>query len=319
MERDPKTPMPDSDVQAILRDELARGDLALVGAGPLLAHLLLQSGTPLVNEALVARVRGMLEGLARQLAVTVSSGSAEPVDKDWADIVTDLAEELANLADLRAFCLSTALEAYLAQKLQRRHSIEPLLTPLLQELIAADDTEQAELAMQAMAAQSRFLQAQDRMTLPLNELPAEQFHAVLATWQDFARKKNRDLRLQAIEKLRQDYDEGATRVALFTRVISKMRGGELAALELDHAGLSFFVSALSRISDQSRNLAISACHESQGARLALALRCASLTVEQIQRQFDLLGHDQSVPEDIEQILPDEAHQLLRDSDAGLGR
>ena len=52
-----------------LRQELARGDMALAGVAPVLSHLLSSPGQALVSEDVLARMRGMLGDLARQLLV----------------------------------------------------------------------------------------------------------------------------------------------------------------------------------------------------------------------------------------------------------
>ena len=62
-----QTTSPDEPVEQALRDELARGDALIAGARPILRHLLAEHDRALFNEELVARVRGMMLDLARQL------------------------------------------------------------------------------------------------------------------------------------------------------------------------------------------------------------------------------------------------------------
>ena len=65
----------------------------------------------------------------------------------------------------------------------RPEGIDPVLTGLVQELIASQDSGVSALAMQALAAQSRFVQSQRRMELPLGELPGDLFHKALLLMQ----------------------------------------------------------------------------------------------------------------------------------------
>lgn len=297
------------DVELVLKEELVRNDRALRGVPPVLTHMLANSGHALVNEAIVARIRGMLAALARQL-LAAKAGSLEPEAESSA--IDALSERLASDGVVLSYCYALAMEAHLAERLEQRFSIDAILSPLMQELIASEDPAIAELAMNALAAQSRFTQSQRRMELPLSELPAELFHAVLKRWEGFERG-DPDL-APAIKALKAGYDEGASRVGLLARLVSGMRGGAIAALELEHAGLALFVTALATLSKQPRELAILACNQGQAARLALSLRAANLEAEAIQRQFRLLEPSERLPTDIGSIPPERALALLRSAE-----
>ena len=65
------------------------------------------------------------------------------------------------------------MESLLAERLDQAASIDPVLTPLWQELVAAQVGGTGDSAMQAVAALSRFFHALSRMQHPLDELPAE--------------------------------------------------------------------------------------------------------------------------------------------------
>lgn len=310
-------------VETILRAELARGDRVLSGVAPVLSHMLASSGHALVNEAIVARLRGMLSDIARQL---LAAAAAHPAQRRSAHApayypdpveIDALADHLAGEGPVLSHCYALAMEAHLVHRLEQRSSLDPVLSPLLQELIASDDPAVAELAMTALAAQSRFIQAQRRMAMPLGELPARLFQIVLGRWQatrvtDPAEPASADPVLRA---LKQDYDEGAGRLGLFARLVTAMRGGALAGLELDHAGLSLFVSVLATLTRQPRDLAILACHERQAARLALGLRAAGLDERAIERQFLLLEPAERLPRAIDELPPDRAAALLAQSAA----
>jgi hypothetical protein len=289
-------------VDAILRDELSRESRALGSVVPVLRHLLVSEGQRLVSDAILARVRGMLSDIASQLLA--AGAGRHPalrtgVSSD-ADAVEDMADRLASEAALLAFCHALAAESHLAERLHQQRGIDPVLSPLLQELIASDTPAIAELAMNALAAQSRFIQSQRRMELPLGELPAELFHKILA---GYAGK-------DALAALQQNYDEAASRIGLLARLVSAMRRGAIAGLALDHAGLALFASAFAALADQPRSHSVLACHEGQGARLALGLRAAGLEPEAIERQFLLIDPAAGLPRDLAELSPERARQLL---------
>ena len=297
-------------IEAALKAGLSRGDRALRGVPPVLTHMLASSGQSLVTDAIIAKLRGMLHSLATQL---IKAKDAKKRGEETAIAADRLADHLAGDSVILSYCYALAMEGYLAERLERRASVDPVLTPLLQELIASQNDETAEIAMATLAAQSRFMQSQRRMDLPFSELPAELFHVVLRRWE--ATEKNDPATAPAVTELKSSYDEGASRVGLLARLVAAMKGGAIAALELEHAGLALFVSALSAKSQQPRELAILACHENQSARLMLSLRAAGLSAQAIERQFLLLEPSERLPEGAGDIDPERASALLRNSNA----
>ncbi len=291
-----------SPVETILRQELARENRALGAVVPALRHLLASEGQRLVTDAILARVRGMLSDLAAQL-LALDEGrdpALRLLDDGNAEARDALAEELAGDPALLTLCHALAAESQLAERLHKQRAIDPVLSPLLQELIASDAPRVAELAMNALAAQSRFIQSQRRMELPLGELPAELFHGLIAGRAQTA----------AVDAVRQAYDEGAGRLGLLARLVSAMRRGAVAALAVDHAGPALFASALAAFARLPREQAVLACHEQQGARLALALRAAGQGAEAIERQLLLVDPVARLPRDIAAIPPERASLLL---------
>ena len=159
--------------EAALRQALARGDGGLRVAGPMLRHLVTTDRSSLFSEEVVARVRGMLGDVARQL-VTAHSDGGGGADGDAASrLATALAENDELLFHLHA----AALEARIGERLRAAAALDPVLSPLLQALIATPET--AEAAMHCLAAQARFGRNQLRMTMPRGELPAGLLHAAL--------------------------------------------------------------------------------------------------------------------------------------------
>lgn len=300
----------DAAVEAILQDELAREVRAVTAVAPVLRHLLASDTQSLVSEAVLARVRGMIFDLAAQLSAAMAGRDPATRLQGMADRETHgpVAENLLADEALLTLLHGLAIESLLAERFQQRHAIDPVLSPLLQELIASDDPAVASLAMNLLAAQSRFMQGQRRMELPLGELPAERFHVVIEIAH---RVGGGAIGSAALERLQQSYDEAASRLGLLTRLVAAMRGGVLAALALDHAGLALFASALAHTARQPREVMVLACHEGQGARLALALRAAGLGPAAMERQFMLIEPVAGLPRALAALSAERADVLLR--------
>lgn len=289
----------DKSVEAILKDELARENRALRGVAPVISHMLESSGHALVSDAIVARVRGMLGDLAHQLLAAGDAPEQAAVDR--------LADSFASDTAILSHLYAVAMEGHLTDRLEQRSSVDPVLSPLLQELIASDKPIVAELAMATLAAQSRFMQSQRRMALPLGELPSDLFAYTIARF-EAAKVGERDAR--SAKSIKANYDEGAGRLGLLARLVQAMGKGSIAALELDHAGLALFASAIASRSRQPRDLAVLGCHEHQAARLAISLRAAGLDAAGVERQFLLLEPAEMLPEGIASVSPERARELL---------
>jgi hypothetical protein len=305
-------------VEEVLRDELAQGDAVIGTIAPILRHLLANDDHSLFNDEIVARVRGMVDHLARQVldAIEDAQGAGARHDHDAAavdHVIAALVERSALLAHVHA----QALEFQLAERLQARLALDPVLSPLLQALIASPDSATAAAAMALLAAQARFVQAQRRMQLPLGELPADLFHAMLQTLRGIEAEPEV---LAAAEKaMRAGYDEGRNRLGLMARLVMGMGGGATAALAIGHAGVGLFLTALSLGAGQDRDLTALAAHEGQLARLALALRAAGVRPDAVEEQFLAIHPDFSLPEGFEGLGADRAAAMLARSFAGAGR
>ena len=296
----------DHAVEAILRDELARETRALAAVVPVLRHLLGTEAQSLLSDAILARVRGMMGDLAAQLLAIMAGrdpatrrgAAADPAALDA------MATRLTQDGGLLAFCHTAAAEGLIAQRLHQRHAIDPVLSPLLQELIASEDPAIGSLAMSTLAAQSRFVQGQRRMEMPLGELPPEMFHRVMA----IARSEGVDPAV--LSHVIDGYDEAAGRIGLLARLVAAMRHGALAGLGLEHAGLALFSSALASATRQPRSLGVLACHEGQGMGLALRLRAAGLAPAVIERQLSMTDPAARLPRAFAEVSADGAAALL---------
>jgi hypothetical protein len=305
----------DDAVEAMLRDELARETRALGAVVPVLRHLLGSEAKSLVSDAILARVRGMILDLSAQLLAALAGRDPATRAPHLADpaVLDRWAETLMADEPLLGFCHALAAESLTTERLQQGLTLDPVLSPLLQELIASDDPAIAGLAMQTLAAQSRFMQSQRRMELPLGELPAELFHAAVARAQGRAKDEAKDG--TALMRLQAGYDEAASRLGLIARLVTAMRRGALAALALDHAGLALFASALAAATRCPRAVAVLACHEGQSVRLALMLRASGVAFPAIERQLMLAEPAGRMPRALAGISAERAAALLADSAA----
>lgn len=247
----------------------------------------------------------MILDLAAQLGAAQAGQNpvarALGVDPAALDTLADLL--MADEA-LLAHCHALAAEGLIADRLLQRHAIDPVLSPLLQELIAAEDPAVASLAMATLAAQSRFVQGQRRMELPLGELPAELFHGLIARGQEDASDS------AALANLQAGYDEGTTRLGLLARLVAAMRRGALAAFGIDHAGVALFATALASGTRTLRCEAVLTCHEGQSLRLALLLRSAGLAPQVIERQLVLADPAARLPHALGALSAERAAALL---------
>lgn len=295
------------DVEAMLtRDDAALGTIA-----PVLRHLLAHDDHSMFSDEVVARVRGMSEDVASQLLGALAederghdAGNDQAID----DLAALLVQSSAFLCHLHAL----ALEWRLTERLQERLVLDPVLSPLLQALVGSSDETIASSAMNLLAAQARFCQAQRRMQLPIGELPGDLLHGALLALRSYAGSDAaaNERAERAEQAIRRRYDEGASRLGLIARAVTGMGGGIIAALSVGHAGAAIFATALAMASGQDRDTAVLAVSEWQAARLALALRAAGLKPAAIEEQFHVLDPGAVLPRGIEQVGAHQAADML---------
>lgn len=296
-------PPSEESVEAALRDDLARGDSVLRSATPIMRHLLSGARHAIFADEIVARVRGGLGDIAHQL---LDSVAGEPAAHDPAALDA-MASALAGSPGLLSHIHGLALEWQLAERLQQRLAIDPVLPPLLQALLASDDATTAALAMNLLAAQARFTQTQRRMQLPLNELPADLLHDALLVLRAQAGEPQA---VAAEAVIRAGYDESRTRLALIARLVTGMGSGAVAALALGHAGAAIFATALATAAGQERELVVLAASEGQAMRLGLTLRAAGLKQAAIEELLLTLHPGGSPTVDWDRMGTDRASTLL---------
>lgn len=303
---------PDAEsVEAVLRAELVSGDGVLATVTPIMRHLLDGGGGTIFADAVIAGVRGMAGDVARQLldARRQASGASERIAHPAAQLA-ELGAALTTSHALVGHMHALALEWKLAQQLQARHSLDPVLPPLLQGEMASANPDTSALAMRSLAAQARFCQDQRRMQLPLSELPGDLLHGALMALRTVSSPVDDPLAQQAEVAIRLACDESRSRLGLASRLVTGLPDGGAAALSLGHAGAALFLTALSLGSRQDRDLVALASDDSQLARLALALRACGLKQAAVEEQFLTLHPDVSLPEGFERISPDQAAAML---------
>lgn len=302
----PRAPIPADSAEHPLRAALARGDALLARSGPALQHILAAHDRSLVSEAVVAQVGGMLGDLSRQLVAGLGEGRAEQAGIDA------MSERLLQIDALRGHCQALALEWRLALRLEAELALDPVLSPLVQSLVAQGDPATGAVAMAMLAAQARFAQAQRRMQLPLGELPAELFHAVLLAAREVTAPAVADAATRAESRLRTSYDEGAGRLSLLARLAAATNG---QALILEDAGVALWLSALAARAEESRDRTACAAADPLLGRLLLTLRAAGVSPAEAERQALRAQPDATLPQGLQDIGTREAAQWLAEARA----
>lgn len=296
-------------VETVLREELALGDAMLTTSAGVIRHLLANDDSSIFSDQVIARVRGMLADVARQL-VLVAFGLDDLEEREDGEAQHhDLTEQFLSDPRFLEHAHALALEHQLAERLQARNSIDPVVSSLLQSLIADKDRETAEQAMGALAAQARYVQYQRRMELPLAELPPVLRMAAV----DSAMAHIRDGDTEALEALQRAPEGHSNRIELLTQLVEQLGQQAHIALTVHHAGASIFLTALAMGAGQTRELATLATTDRQLARLALSLRAAGMRPDAIEEQFVYLHPDVTLPPGFDRLRADQAAALLAQS------
>ncbi len=311
---DTRQPGPTAEtVEAILREELAHGDVILATADPILRHLLASVDQSLFSDEVIARIRGMMLHLARQMLfeLAVQRGVKDPAG--FVDSRQDaIALSLLDNSEFLAHAHSLTIETQFSERLSQRSGMDPVLSPLLQELVASQDTTLAQRAMHFLASQARFMQQQRRMEWPLDELPPALFETAL----DLFVARTSDLASDAEcvrDALMESYAADHRRVSRAVELIEAMQQSASRALDVGHAGVALFVTALAMATDQHRDTIVLSLAENQCARLALSLRAAGLGQAAVEDQFLFLHPEIILPEGFDNLRSDRAAALLGDA------
>jgi hypothetical protein len=304
---------PAASLDAALREDLAQGDEMIRSVIPILRHLLASDQHSLFADEVVARVRGGIYDLARQLldALAAARGETERGGHD-SESLTAFADALSEVPGLIAHLHALAVESQLSERLHDRLALDPVLPPLVQALLASTDAATSALAMNLLAAQVRFQQSQRRMQALVSELPADLMHAALVVMRGMADadSESEAAARSAESSIRDSYDESRTRLGIISRLVTGMGGGAVAALSLTHAGVAIFTTALALCSSQDRDVIVLSTNEGQIARLALSLRAAGLKPSQVGEQIIALHPEVTLPDGFDGLGADRAAALL---------
>jgi len=273
---------------ASLRADLAGDDRALSGVVPVLSHVLTNRGEPMVSDDIIARMRGLIASAAEQLlASKEEEASAEEVDS--------LSTALASNGSIVTHYYALAFEGGLSEDLAERNGLDPVISPLIRELMGSKDNSVAEIATKLMASQARFIEGQKRRQSSIFELPPELLEEVLVTVKTWAKQQIRPLGTQLSADLKEAYDEASTRLGLLTHLIAMLGASGELVCEIETAGFAIFCSALAAQTRQPRELMVLSCQSHQSLRLALALKATGISTESTIRQFEFIGSDVTFP------------------------
>ena len=303
-------PNQDSATEVKLRQALLRGDAVLASVPAVLRHLLVHDDGALFAEDVLARTRGMMADLARQIALAAGHGaepSADPAS------VEDTVNALIGIPGLLAHLHAHAVEWKVTEALQARLGLDPVLSPLVQALVGSADSETGGAAMRMLAAQARYAQAHRHMRLAIGELPPDLIHAMLSAIGEVDREG------RAARTIRATYDESASRLGLLARLATGMGAGAIAALSLAHGGVALFATTMAIACDLPRDACLFAMQEGQATRLALALRAAGLRAAVIEENLLALEPGAGAPFGISGVTPEQAAALLAESPLSLAR
>lgn len=306
-------------IETLLQDDLSHADQAMVHLGPILRHLLRNDDSSIFSDEVIARVRGMLADIARQLVQALGEAAGHSDAAAWArEAGPGLADMLACDQALLNHLHMLAVEWQLTEKLQGRLGIDPVLTPLLQDIIASHDHDLAARGMNLLAAQARFGQAIRRMQIPLIELPANLHHMTLLTMHAYVANDPSGVAAAELAErtLRKGRNEAASRLDLLGYAINAAGSKPADALSLETAGVALFLTALGLGTGLSRETAVMCTTESQMPRLALSLTTAGVGREGLINTFCALHPDIALPEGLVQLHPDRAAALLATSNIG---
>lgn len=308
-------------VEDVLCNELAQGNAVAETIAPILRHLLANDDHSYFSDEIIARVRGMLEDIARQLLDRLCEidGETERKRHDAHELAA-LMEEFAAHEALLGHFHALAIEWQLTERLHSSLGLDPILSPLVQSMIASQDAEASSLAMRLLASQARFCQSQRRMMLPINELSGELLSMVLGCMRTLALSDSLadERAAEAEARIRAGYWESESRLGLLNELIMRMGGDALTALSISHGGVPLFLTALAVGSGQDRDAVVLSTNEAQLARLALALRSAGLKPSHVEEQFLAIHPQIALPDGFDRLGADSAAALLAQSYADTG-
>ncbi len=305
--------LPLDSAESHLRLALARGDMVGGSTVSVLNYVLRNDDRAMFADDVLAVTRGMLADLAHQIYHAAATGlnnqHPSPVDEQ----LNLLIQMLTSQSTLLRYIHALALEWNLIQRLQGEIGIDPVLTPLLQSLIASQDGAIGASAMKFLAAQARFVQNLRHMRYPITELPADVLHTVLIAVRS-------ELDQDSESKIRSQYDESVTRLGLMSQLVASMGVGRIAARSITHSGASLFATAMAMEpkfvmsgAGLARDDGLLMMAQKHNPRFALMLRVMDYKSAHIAENCHILGHDDSVIQMVQSLRVNSAKNLLETS------
>ncbi|MEW9853984.1 hypothetical protein [Novosphingobium sp. M1R2S20] len=287
-----------------LRATLAQGDAVAGTVQPVLNHLLAGPDASLFGEEILARMRGMLSHLGAQLLDVPGSGVRSGDPACTAAVIAALRQKSEVLSHLHAL----ALEWQITERLLQEFAIDPITPPLLQSLLTSQEVATRELAAKFLGSQARWCQAQRRMQLPLAELPQDVLDSALAA--SYAALPVDSRSFAPEHQAPVIYRREASRIELAGRLLTSISNPTIDPFDVGQGGVALFMTTLALASGQARDRLCLSAHESQMVRLALALRAAGLSGDEIERQLFILVPNSVLHHGFGKITSDQAASLL---------
>jgi hypothetical protein len=280
-------------------------------AVPILRHLIGAGDLSIFSEETVARIRGMLADVARQLLDALVGDEGHRVHSPGEVEVVGhaLLDNTALVTHLHAL----TLEWQLTERLQGRLGLDPVASPLLQRALVSTQPLARSEAAAFLSTQVRWCHAQRGMGLPLAELPAELLDIALYTLRTLAGFEPALAERAGVveDELRRSHDEASTRIGLATKLLATLsQEGGHQGLSISDAGVPLFLTAVATASNQSRDSVLRYTHRSQAVRLALAFRAAGLDDREVRAQVAAFDPSCALPDGLAQIDAVEAAAIL---------
>ena len=300
--------------EARLVSALAASANAVAAVPPVLRHLVLAGDPALFSDRVVARVRSLLDDLAAQLlgpARAPIAGMTLPSEGD--EVRHALATSLSAHPALLSHAHALALEAALAERLCSSLGLDPVFSPLLARLTASSEPARSAPARALVAAQARFVEAQRRGQLPLEELPGDLLHLALITKRaqlGSADPVGQGRAAAAARDARAVPEASETRLALLHAVVAGLGTGADAAVDIADGGVALFLTTLALGSGQQRDAVALASGISQLPRLAVALVASGIGADAAARQVCAIHPGAAIPDGLERLAPEHAAALL---------
>lgn len=294
-----------------LRRSLLMGDLGLADVPPVLLHLMSRSPGVCYCDEVLARVRAITHSLANEiLSQSVVDGG--PDRQVAASDVVDLTSALRGNRLIICYIHALVVEGYVTTQLFSRFGIASGTSALLEELSQSGDESLSRLALENIAAQTRFMTMYERMELGRADLPGGILSAVLAECENVSPTVLKE----GGSVLPMGTPQRLNRLALIDELLAHPLFDQSRALDLAKAGVGLFYSAVAKQSSQDRVLVAICAATGHSARLALTLKSVGADDRLIQRNLALLTSGESFSVDVASLSVPDAAALLSQSGFG---